>query len=79
MDNDGLPIGCGQFFIALEPKVFSGGLFDKQIERLIASITAQPEARMPNSRREESQKKLMKSGIPIDKALYERIKSFIAK
>lgn len=79
MDNDGLPIGCGQFFIALEPKVFSGGLFDKQIERLIASITSQPGARMPNSRREESYKKLMKSGIPIDKALYERIKSFAKK
>jgi (2R)-3-sulfolactate dehydrogenase (NADP+) len=79
MDDDGLPIGCGQFFIALEPKVFSGGLFDKQIERLIASITSQPDARMPNARREANQKKLMKSGIPIDKALYERIKSFIAK
>jgi len=79
MDNDGLPIGCGQFFIALEPKVFSGGLFDKQIERLIASVTSQPGARMPNSRREESRRKLMKSGIPIDKALYERIRSFIAK
>jgi (2R)-3-sulfolactate dehydrogenase (NADP+) len=79
MANDGLPIGNGQFFIALEPKVFSGGLFDKQIERLIASITSQPGARMPNSKREECQKKLMKSGIPIDKALYERIKGFIAK
>ena len=59
--------------------VFSGGLFDKQVERLIASITSQPDARMPNARREENQRKLMKSGIPIDKALYERIKSFIAK
>lgn len=79
MANDGLPIGCGQFFIALEPKVFSGGLFDKQIERLIASITSQPGARMPNSKREESHRKLMKSGIPIDKALYERLKSFAKK
>lgn len=79
MDNDGLPIGCGQFFIALEPKVFSGGLFDKQIERLVASITGQPGARMPNSRREENYRKLMKSGIPIDKALYEKLKSFAKK
>jgi (2R)-3-sulfolactate dehydrogenase (NADP+) len=79
MDSDGLPIGCGQFFIALEPKVFSGGLFDKQIERLVASITGQPGARMPNSRREENYKKLMKSGVPIDKALYEKLKSFAKK
>jgi (2R)-3-sulfolactate dehydrogenase (NADP+) len=79
MEDDGLPIGCGQFFVALEPKVFSGGLFDKQVERLIGSIIAQPGARMPNAKREESQKKLMKSGIPIDKALYERIRSFVRK
>lgn len=79
MENDGLPIGCGQFFIALEPKVFSGGLFDKQIERLIASITSQPGARMPNARREESQRKLMKSGVPIDKALHEKLKGFAAR
>jgi (2R)-3-sulfolactate dehydrogenase (NADP+) len=79
MDNDGLPVGCGQFFIALEPKVFSGGLFDKQIERLVASITSQPGARMPNARREENQKKLLKKGVPIQKALYDRLKGFAAK
>ena len=27
-ENDGLPIGKGQFFIALDPKMVSGGLFD---------------------------------------------------
>ena len=79
MDDDGLPVGCGQFFIALDPKVFSGGLFDKQIERLTASILAQPGARMPNARRDETYRKLLKSGVPIDKALYAKLKSYAAK
>ena len=74
--NDGKPVGNGQFFIALDPKVFSGGLFDKQIKALIKSIVAQPGARMPNARREANQKRLKREGLPIDRALYDRLKSF---
>jgi (2R)-3-sulfolactate dehydrogenase (NADP+) len=76
MDNDGLPVGNGQFFIALEPKMFSGGLFEKQIERLIASITSQPGARMPNARRQENIKKNLKGGLTIDKDLYDKLKTY---
>ena len=75
-DNDGLPIGNGQFFIALDPKVFSGGLFEKQIERLMASITSQPGARLPNQRRQDNIRKNLKSGLTIDKALYEKLKAY---
>lgn len=75
-DNDGLPIGNGQFFIALDPKVFSGGLFEKQIERLTASITSQPGARLPNQRRQENIRKNLKSGLTIDRELYEKLKSY---
>jgi (2R)-3-sulfolactate dehydrogenase (NADP+) len=75
-ENDGLPIGNGQFFIALEPKVFSGGLFDKQIERLIASITSQPGVRLPNQRRQENIRKNLKAGLTIDKALYDKLKAY---
>jgi len=76
MANDGRPIGCGQFFIALEPKAFSGGVFAKQITALAKSISGQDGARLPNSRREASQKRLAKEGLPIDRALYDRLKSF---
>lgn len=76
MDSDGLPIGNGQFFIALEPKVFSGGLFDKQIERLVASITSQSGARLPNQRRAENIKKNLKGGLTIEKELYDKIKAY---
>lgn len=76
MANDGRTIGCGQFFIALEPGMFSGGSFAKQVAALARSITAQQGARLPNARRVESRKRLSKDGLPIAKPLYERLKSF---
>jgi (2R)-3-sulfolactate dehydrogenase (NADP+) len=76
MANDGKPIGCGQFFIALEPSAFSGGAFTRQVGALAKSIIAQDGARLPNARREANQKRLAKAGLPIDRALYDRLKSF---
>lgn len=72
------PIGCGQFFIAIAPDKFSGGAFAKQVTALVKSITAQPGARLPNSKREASRKRLKKDGLPIDRALYEKLKAFAA-
>jgi (2R)-3-sulfolactate dehydrogenase (NADP+) len=74
--DDGEPIGCGQFFIAIAPDKFSGGAFARQVAALAKSITSQPGARLPNSKREASQKRLKKEGLPIDKALYEKLKGF---
>jgi (2R)-3-sulfolactate dehydrogenase (NADP+) len=76
MANDGKPIGCGQFFIAINPAGFSGGNFTKQVTALVKSIVGQEGARMPNARRTANQKRLAKEGIPIDRALYDRLKSF---
>jgi (2R)-3-sulfolactate dehydrogenase (NADP+) len=78
VDNDGRPIGCGQFFIALEPEVFSGGLFHKQIKALVKSITSQEGARLPNARREANRKRLKREGLPIAADLYERLRGFAA-
>ena len=76
MESDGKPIGCGQFFIALDPEAFSGGAFAKQVAALAKSIISQDGARLPNSRREANQKRLAKDGLPIDRTLYEKLKSF---
>jgi (2R)-3-sulfolactate dehydrogenase (NADP+) len=76
MENDGRPIGCGQFFIAIEPKMFSAGAFDRQVRALAESITAQEGARLPNDRRVECRKRLSKDGLPIDAALLARLESF---
>ena len=78
VENDGRPIGCGQFFIALNPKMFAGAAFDKQVKALIKSVTAQPGARMPNSRREANIKRLKKQGLPIDAELLATLKGFCA-
>ena len=74
--DDGKPIGCGQFFIALEPKVFSGGVFDKQIRALTKSIISQEGARMPNSRRTANQKRLRREGLSINRLLHDRLQGF---
>jgi (2R)-3-sulfolactate dehydrogenase (NADP+) len=76
MANDGKPIGCGQFFIALEPKAFSGGVFDRQIAALVKSVVSQEGARLPNARRDESQKRLKREGLTLSAELYHTIKTF---
>jgi (2R)-3-sulfolactate dehydrogenase (NADP+) len=70
------PIGCGQFFIAIDPGHFLGDVFAKQVKALMKSITSQEGARMPNARREANQKRLAKEGLPIDRSLYDRLKGF---
>ena len=76
MENDGRPIGCGQFFIALEPAMFSGGAFDRQVRALIASIEAQDGARMPNARREANTRRFKKEGLTLERELYDTLKNF---
>ena len=76
MANDGKPIGCGQFFIAIEPLMFSGGAFAKQVTALAKSITAQQGARLPNARRTETARRLAKEGLPISQSLHTRLKGF---
>jgi (2R)-3-sulfolactate dehydrogenase (NADP+) len=76
MAIDGKPIGCGQFFIAIDPDAFSGGAFARQVTALVKSIIGQDGARMPNARRTANQKRLAKEGVPIDRALHDRLKSF---
>jgi (2R)-3-sulfolactate dehydrogenase (NADP+) len=79
MEDDGKPIGNGQFFIALDPEIFAGGMFAKQIRTLTKSILSQQGARLPNARREASIKRLKKEGLKIDKALYDTLDAYAAR
>ncbi len=76
-DDDGQPIDNGQFFIALDPEKFSGGTFDQTASKLVALITEQEGARLPNTRREANKKRLAKEGIPIELGLFETLKGFV--
>ena len=75
-DDDGKPIDNGQFFVAFDPGKFSGGDFDNSINALVASVTEQDGARLPNARREANKERLAKQGIPIDADLHETLKGF---
>ena len=75
-DNDGKPIDNGQFFVAFDPGKFSGETFDRTITTLVASITEQEGARLPNTRREANKVHFAKHGLSIDAVLHETLKGF---
>ena len=75
-DNDGKPIDNGQFFVAFDPGKFSGSTFDQTLKALVASITEQEGARLPNARRDANKVHFAKHGLSIDSALYEALKVF---
>jgi (2R)-3-sulfolactate dehydrogenase (NADP+) len=76
--NDGRPIGCGQFFIAIDPDRFGGAQFAKTVKALIRAVTSQKGARLPISRRAENQKRFAKSGITVEKRIVDRLKGFLS-
>ena len=49
----GGPPATGQFFIAVNPETFSGGMFGGNLEGLCAAIEGQDGARLPGSRRKK--------------------------
>jgi (2R)-3-sulfolactate dehydrogenase (NADP+) len=75
--DDGKAVGNGQFFIALNPKLFAAN-FDSQVKALAKSITSQNGARMPNSKRQDNSKRLKKSGLMINAELLAKIESYCA-
>ncbi len=75
-DDDGIPIDNGQFFIALDPQKFSGGTFDQTITTLVASITEQDGARLPNARREANKLRLAEEGLKLEYNLYKKLEAY---
>ncbi|MFO1033294.1 MAG: Ldh family oxidoreductase [Hyphomicrobiales bacterium] len=76
-EQDGRTVGCGQFFIAIDPAKFSGGAFARQVRALAKSVTDQKGARLPNARREANIKRLSKDGIPIPRDLHDLLQSYV--
>lgn len=70
----GGPPGTGQCFIALDPSGFSGAVFASSMQRLAASITDQPDARLPGSRRKANRRRIEAEGVFADAALLARIR-----
>ena len=72
----GGPPRTGQFFIAVAPDIFSGGGFESRMSSLIQSITDQPGARLPGSRRQTNRRRHIKDGVAVEESLLERIEAF---
>ncbi len=73
--NDGGPCNTGQFFIAIEPSIFSDGLFRTRMDDLSTSITNQDGARLPGARRMAQRSRIDEEGITLKKDLLERIRT----
>jgi len=72
----GGPPRTGQFFIAIAPDAFSGGVFDARILALTQAISDQPGTRLQGSRRRSNRLRNDRDGVAIDEALITRIEAF---
>jgi len=71
----GGPPKTGQFFLALDPELFSGGLFNEQIQKLVEAIAAQPNAQLPGQKRRLHRAQADANGINVSSELVEKISS----
>lgn len=69
----GGPPGTGQCFLALDPAGFSGTAFTQSLQRLAASISDQPGARLPGARRKANRGQIEAEGVFVDDTLLARI------
>lgn len=75
-DNSGGHPRTGQFFIAVDPAVYSGDVFYRQLEGLLQAVAAQEGARIPGSSRFDARSRIAEKGIDISRALYDRIRGY---
>lgn len=75
----GGPPRTGQFFIAIDPRSTSGGLFRDRLNTVISAFEEADGARLPGERRRRTRKASAGKRIAIDQAVYERISPLIAK
>jgi (2R)-3-sulfolactate dehydrogenase (NADP+) len=73
----GGPPKTGQFFFALDPQAFSGGMFDSQIQSLCEAIQKQSGAQLPGQRRSKHRAVADEKGISVSTELLEKIHSLV--
>lgn len=72
-DTKGAPPGVGQMIIACDPTPMAGAGFANRIEQLLASVEAEPGARLPGQRRLEGRARAAEAGIAINAARYAEL------
>ena len=71
----GGPPKTGQFFFAVDPQVFSGGLFNSQIQSLCEAIQCQPNAQLPGQKRRQHRAQADAEGVLVSAELVARVES----
>lgn len=75
-DNEGGSPGTGQFFIAIDPRTFSGDDFPARLEYLLAAIADQEGARLPGQGRLAARARTATEGVAIADKLHERLRGY---
>lgn len=76
-DDKGSPPNIGHTFIAIEPGIASGGLFEERIENIVAAIERTSGARLPGATRLRNRQHAMTHGIEIPLSLHRDIEAII--
>ncbi len=69
----GGPPNTGQGFIAIDPKVSSGGAFAARLSALTAAFAGEPGVRLPGAKRRTTRGKTSTAGIAVDGAIYAKV------
>ncbi len=76
-DAEGRPPDMGHLFIAIDPGPASGNAFAQRMAVLLGAIEAEPDVRLPGSRRLAARTNALAAGISIPTALHAEIRTLI--
>jgi len=78
-DDKGGPPNMGHVLIAIDAGALSAGAFDNRMAALLEAIAAEPEARLPGSRRLANRARAAAEGVSVAPALHAEIDALIAQ
>jgi (2R)-3-sulfolactate dehydrogenase (NADP+) len=76
-DDKGGPPNMGHVLIAIEASTLSAGAFESRMGALLEALAAEPDARLPGTRRLANRARAATEGVAITPALHEEIRALI--
>ena len=76
-DDKGGPPNMGHVLIAIDADRLSAGAFDSRMSALLEALSAEPDARLPGTRRLANRARAAAEGVTITPALHEEIRALI--
>jgi len=73
----GGPPKTGQFFLAIDPKATSSGLFADRLARLVEEMHSQPGVRIPGDGRAAAHRRAIRDGVEVNPATLEKISAWL--